>query len=108
MAAHYDDAGYTILARNVRTTLGELDLVARRGTLLVAVEVKTRRTHGAPERLVSAAELQRRDAALRALAPYLAPSAARLRLRVDIAAVRWRAGAAPEVRVFEGAERPLR
>jgi putative endonuclease len=37
-------AGYTILARNWRHgTLGELDIVARRGTEIVFVEVRTRR-----------------------------------------------------------------
>jgi len=36
--------GYKILARNVRLPLGELDLVARDGEVLVFVEVKARRT----------------------------------------------------------------
>lgn len=37
--------GYAVLARNVRTPHGELDLVARKGDLLLFVEVKTRRSH---------------------------------------------------------------
>jgi putative endonuclease len=36
--------GYRILARNLRTSLGELDLVAEDGAVLVFVEVKARRT----------------------------------------------------------------
>lgn len=36
--------GYRILARNLRTRLGELDLVAESGELLVFVEVKSRRS----------------------------------------------------------------
>jgi putative endonuclease len=36
--------GYRILGRNVRSPLGELDLVARSGRVLVFVEVKARRT----------------------------------------------------------------
>jgi len=36
--------GYRILERNLRTTLGELDLVAEDGRVLVFVEVKTRAT----------------------------------------------------------------
>ena len=36
--------GYKILARQFRTPLGELDLVARDGGTLVFVEVKTRRS----------------------------------------------------------------
>ncbi len=43
--------GYEIIARNVRTPFGELDLVLRRAQELVVLEVKTRATAslGAPE-----------------------------------------------------------
>jgi len=36
--------GYRILARNLRTPYGEIDIVCRRGDALVLVEVKRRRT----------------------------------------------------------------
>lgn len=36
--------GYRILARNLRSSVGELDLVAEDGQALVFVEVKSRRT----------------------------------------------------------------
>ncbi len=36
--------GYRILARRHKTRFGEIDLVAKRGQILVAVEVKARRT----------------------------------------------------------------
>jgi putative endonuclease len=36
--------GYRILARRYRTKLGEIDLIARRGNLVLFVEVKARRT----------------------------------------------------------------
>lgn len=36
--------GYRIVARNYRTKLGEIDLVARRGDLIAIVEVKARPT----------------------------------------------------------------
>jgi putative endonuclease len=39
--------GYRVLARNLKTPLGEIDLVVRRGATLVAVEVKARRVRAA-------------------------------------------------------------
>jgi len=43
-ARHLEDLGYEILARNWRTSGGELDLVAATADELVVVEVKTRRS----------------------------------------------------------------
>lgn len=42
--------GYSIVERNVRTRYGELDIVARDGSVLVFVEVRTKSTtlHGHP------------------------------------------------------------
>lgn len=37
--------GYSVLARNVYSTHGEIDIVASKGGLLVFVEVKTRSSH---------------------------------------------------------------
>ncbi|MET5012204.1 YraN family protein, partial [Burkholderia pseudomallei] len=36
--------GWTILDRRVRTPAGEVDLIARRGSLVAFVEVKTRKS----------------------------------------------------------------
>lgn len=41
-AAWLETRGYQIAARNVRTRYGEIDLVARLGSLVVFVEVKSR------------------------------------------------------------------
>lgn len=38
--------GYRVIGRDVRTPYGQLDVVCRRGRLLVVVEVKRRRTRG--------------------------------------------------------------
>lgn len=50
--------GDVLLVRNVRTGHGELDLVTRRGELIVFVEVKTRRSDafGSPEAAVTPAK----------------------------------------------------
>ncbi len=37
--------GYTILDRRYRTPFGEIDIIARRGKIIVFVEVKARRDH---------------------------------------------------------------
>jgi putative endonuclease len=44
-AAHVRGLGFSILARNVRTRHGEIDLIAFDGSALVFVEVKTRCVH---------------------------------------------------------------
>lgn len=67
-AAYYRRAGFSVLARNYRTRMGEIDVIARKGALLVFCEVKTRRsdafalpceavTPAKQQRLVRAAQL---------------------------------------------------
>lgn len=62
VAAYYlEQHGYQVLARNVRTARGELDLIARQmGGLVVFVEVKTRTNggFGLPESAVDARKLE--------------------------------------------------
>jgi putative endonuclease len=55
-ADHLKGRGYRIVARNVRAGGVEMDVIARRGPLLVFVEVKTRRSRnqGLPEDAVDA------------------------------------------------------
>ncbi len=57
-AEHLRGMGYTILEHNFRTPVGEIDLIARQGGVLVFVEVKSRRTHrrGNPKYAVSPAK----------------------------------------------------
>jgi putative endonuclease len=61
--------GYAILARRVRTPLGEVDLVARRGGTLVFVEVKARTAAGDAAFALDDYRLRRVAAAAEALAP---------------------------------------
>ncbi len=54
--AHLESQGWRVVATNVHTRYGELDIVALDGDALVFVEVKTRRnrTFGLPEESVTA------------------------------------------------------
>lgn len=95
--------GYAIHARDLRTVHGEIDLLARRRREWVAVEVKARADHPAPERLVDEERLQRLARALTALAPTLRPSPRAL--RIDVVAVRWQADGSAEVMHFPAVRR---
>ena len=97
--------GYRIVARNLRTTAGEIDLLARRRRTWIAVEVKARADHPAPERFVDADRLDRLARALQALAPTLRPRPRAL--RVDVVAVRWLHDR-PEIRHFPEVRRVSR
>jgi putative endonuclease len=55
--------GFTVIARRFRTRVGEIDLVARRGRLLVFVEVKARALHESGAEAVSPAARRRIAAA---------------------------------------------
>ena len=53
-ARYLEGLGYTIVSRNVRTPLGEIDIIAKEGGEIVFVEVKARRSllFGRPEEAV--------------------------------------------------------
>ena len=85
---HLEAQGFRCLAQDLRTRLGEIDLLLRRGSLLVGVEVNTRTHHPAPELLVDDERLARYRRVLLALAPTLEPRPRTL--RVDRIAVRLR------------------
>lgn len=53
--------GYRLVARNVRTRYGEIDLIVRRGDRIIFVEIKTRSStgFGHPEESVNPAKQQK-------------------------------------------------
>ena len=74
--------GWRILARRVRTPVGEVDLVARRGRTLAFVEVKARATPDAADLALDEWRLRRVTAAAEALSPrYGRPGDV---LRIDV------------------------
>ena len=62
LAAHYlADAGYTVLERNWRCAIGELDIIAEHAGQIIGVEVKTRSSlgFGHPAEAVNPVKLRR-------------------------------------------------
>ena len=101
--AEYRRRGYRLLARNWRSSLGELDLVLTRGGLMVFCEVKTRRGagFGGPHEAVTW-QKQRKlrqlaEAFLRAM--RLDPTA----VRFDVASVMATDKGTPSIHLFEDA-----
>lgn len=101
--ADYTRRGFRLLARNWTCSLGELDLVFVRGSLLVFCEVKARsgRAFGGPHEAVTGKKQRK----LRALAEvFLATSGANPdAVRFDVASVTVGPGDRPSVFVFESA-----
>jgi putative endonuclease len=82
--------GYRVVARRYRTPLGEIDLIARRGRLLIFVEVKAR---AELEQAVAALGPRQRRRTARAAELFLLrhPAHAECTLRFDLVTVRpWR------------------
>ncbi len=83
--------GFRIVARRYRTRLGEIDLIARRGNLVLIVEVKARRSLEAAHLAVTPEAMHRIEAAAD-LWLQRQSDHARLSLRFDLIAVlprRW-------------------
>ena len=101
-AAHLKKQGYNILARNYRTPIGEIDLVARHQGVLVIIEVKTRRSRrfGSPQEAVHPAKQER----LRNLAEYYLQQQGlgEVMVRFDVVGILWQEGK-PQIEVIEGA-----
>lgn len=95
--------GYRILARNLRTSLGELDLVAEDAGVLVFVEVKARTT-GAFGGAVLAADRRKQAKLIRLASQYLAQRHLMERAcRFDVVLVQGEADAPLQVEHIENA-----
>jgi putative endonuclease len=102
-AAYLRQQGLAVLLRNFRRRLGELDLVAREGDVLVIAEVRLRSGTGFGGAAASVDGWKRRRI-VRAAEQLLQqhPEFARLRVRFDVIAVHPRDGA-PAVEWIRGA-----
>ncbi len=96
-AAHLKKQGFAILDRNFTCAAGELDLVARKGPLIVFAEVKTRRSErfGAPQAAVTPKKQKR---IIKLANIYLKQKKlGHLQPRYDVIAVRWNDDGRPEI-----------
>jgi putative endonuclease len=97
-ARHLRNQGLRIITRNYRCELGEVDIIARDGPVLVFVEVKTRvdEERAAPEQQVDRAKQhQLTRVARHYLSRYGPPQPP---ARFDVVAVVWPKGHAPAIR----------
>jgi len=101
-AAYLDSCGYEILGRNLRTPYGEIDLVARRESQTIFVEVKARTSTsmGPPEIAVST----HKQAHMIACAEHYAQQSGIDHWQIDVIAVQKIAGR-PHITHFENAVR---
>lgn len=78
--------GYAILERNYRFDKAEVDIIARKGSVLAIVEVKTRSTadFGNPEEFVKPKQIQR---LVKAVDAYVTENALDVEVRFDIVAI---------------------
>ena len=96
--------GFVILERNVRSRLGEIDLVARDGAVLVFVEIKARRAGAAVPPQVSVTARKQTRLGRLALGYLQAKGLGESRCRFDVVAVEVGAGdQAPAIRHIPGA-----
>ena len=83
-ALYLEQQGYTILERNYRLRIGEVDIIARDGEYLVFIEVKTRRSNrfGSP---FEAVDVRKQKKIFQLAAAYL--QGKELPVRFDVVAV---------------------
>ena len=99
-AGYLAERGYEIVARNIRTPYGEIDLVARKDDFTIFVEVKTRtsKIFGPPEIAVSL----RKQGHMRSCAEHYAQQNEIDHWQIDVIAVEDLDGK-PQITHFENA-----
>ncbi len=100
-AQHLASKGCEIVARNVRTPYGEIDIVARHKNTTIFVEVKTRTSNkmGLPEESITA---RKREHMLNAAAHYAAENELE-HWQIDVIAIEGKPGSDPVITHFENA-----
>jgi putative endonuclease len=104
---HLKKLGYRILARQSRSRIGEIDVVALDGECIVFVEVKTRSTQAAghPSEAITFAKQQQLTRV--ALAWLKSRGLLERRARFDVVAITWGDGTNPVVEHYKSAFEPV-
>jgi len=100
-AAYLTERGCEIVARNVRTPYGEIDIVVKQGDVTIFVEVKTRTSNkmGLPEESITK---RKREHMLAAASHYAAEHEID-HWQIDVVAVEGKPGSTPKITYFENA-----
>jgi putative endonuclease len=100
-AKFLEERGYNVIARNVRTPYGEIDIIVEKDNLTIFVEVKTRTSTslGPPEISVTA----RKQDHMLATAEHYAQENEIDHWQIDVIAVEGKPGAQPVFTHFENA-----
>ena len=93
--------GYVIVAQNVRTPYGEIDVIARQGEMTIFIEVKTRTSNrmGLPEESITPRKRQHMISA----AEYYAVESEIDHWQIDVLSIEGSPGAEPKITYFENA-----
>jgi len=100
-AEFLSERNYEILARNIRTPYGEIDIIAKQKDITIFVEVKTRTSNkmGLPEESITP---RKRQHMIAAAEQYAADNAVD-HWQIDVIAVEGKPGTTPTITHFENA-----
>jgi putative endonuclease len=98
--------GYRILARQSRSRIGEIDLIALDGQTVVFVEVKTRASQAAGHPAEAVTFAKRKQLTRTALAWLKRRNLLECSCRFDVVAITWQDGHPPTIEHFKNAFEP--
>ena len=91
-----EENGYEILETNLRTPFGEIDIVARRKSLMVFVEVKTRASSSLGPPFLSVTKTKQRHLIRNALCYLKRRGRVHSDWRIDVVSIKLNGGYGPE------------
>ena len=105
-AKYLKQQGYRLLARQSRSRIGEIDLIALDGDTIVFVEVKTRSSHAAGHPTEAVTVVKQRQLTRTALAWLKRRKLLDARARFDVVAITWQETGPPLIEHYQNAFEP--